>query len=181
MSNRLKIGRREMVRHRCKREPLGFDSRGMGIRLLQIFVGFLMGLLVLMVISLCSGCSRRVVYVPAESVSMQRDSVRSAALRVDSVWVRDSVYVERVSGASGDTVRIEHWRDRWRDRVVSDTAVKLRVDSVRVKEPYPVEVVKEVNRLRWWQTALMWLGVAGVVIAGGWLAIKILRRYYKSR
>jgi hypothetical protein len=56
--------------------------------------------------------------------------------RVDTVVVRDSVFVREVM--KGDTVyltRVE-WRDRWRTHIVHDTI--LRTDSiVQVIEPPP--------------------------------------------
>jgi hypothetical protein len=53
----------------------------------------------------------------------------------DSIYLRDSIWVEK----SGDTVTTYKTRyvyqDRWRDRVARDTIIKT--DSIQV--PYPVE------------------------------------------
>ena len=72
--------------------------------------------------------------------------------RVDTVVVRDSVFVSEVM--KGDTVyltRVE-WRDRWRTRMVHDTIV--RTDSiVQVIEHPPERYVPKFYR---WCTGLLW-------------------------
>ena len=72
--------------------------------------------------------------------------------RVDTVVVRDSVFVREVM--KGDTVyltRVE-WRDRWRTRMVHDTIV--RTDSiVQVIEHPPERYVPKFYR---WCTIALW-------------------------
>ena len=72
--------------------------------------------------------------------------------RVDTVVVRDSVFVREVM--KGDTVyltRVE-WRDRWRTRIVHDTIV--RTDSiVQVIEHPPERYVPKFYR---WCTIALW-------------------------
>ena len=72
--------------------------------------------------------------------------------RVDTVVVRDSVFVREVM--KGDTVyltRVE-WRDRWRTRMVHDTIV--RTDSiVQVIELPPERYVPKFYR---WCTIALW-------------------------
>jgi len=66
----------------------------------------------------------------------------------------------------GDTVLVEkvRWRVRVRER--KDTVHETRTDSVFVRKPYPVEVVKEVERkLTWWQRTLMWCGGGSLLVA----------------
>jgi hypothetical protein len=110
---------------------------------------------------LCS-CSKT-VYVPVETV---RTEYRNTLSR-DSVFVLDSVIIR----AKADTVWYEKYRYAYRDRMLHDT-VQIN-DTVRV--PYPVEKVKEVNRLEAWQVILMLIGSAAV--AGGliWIYLKIKR------
>ena len=55
--------------------------------------------------------------------------------RVDTVYLRDSVFVSEKQ--RGDTVyltRVE-WRDRWRTRVERDTVVDVRVEKEVVQLP----------------------------------------------
>ena len=72
--------------------------------------------------------------------------------RVDTVVVRDSVFVREVM--KGDTVyltRVE-WRDRWRTRMVHDTIV--HTDSiVQVIEHPPERYVPKFYR---WCTVALW-------------------------
>ena len=63
------------------------------------------------------------------------DTVYEAVLRVDSVIQRDSVAVVQ----KGDTVLITRYRDCYRVKERTDTVYKAKTDSVRVREPYPVE------------------------------------------
>ena len=112
-------------------------------------------LICLILVSLCS-CSRK-VYLPVEHTVYKTDTLRQNTLRVDSIFVRDSISLTQ----HGDTIFIEKFRDRFRYINLTDTVYQSHTDSVAVKEPYPVEVVKEVPKpLAWWQKTLMWLGVA---------------------
>jgi hypothetical protein len=62
-------------------------------------------------------------------------------LRVDSIYNRDTVQIY----GRNDTV----FKDviRWRERFRIDTVSVVRIDSI----PYPVEVIREVNKLTKWQ------------------------------
>lgn len=105
--------------------------------------GLFWGLLACLLITLLAGC-RTVRYVPVETV--RTDSVTLDHFVHDSVYVRDSVYVNRWT--AGDTVFVDkvsvkwRYRDRWR----RDTVAVVRRDSVQV--PVPVE-----KPLGWWQQA----------------------------
>jgi hypothetical protein len=69
----------------------------------------------------------------------------------DSVWLHDSIHVTE----RGDTVRIERWHTKWRDRLRVDTIYRATHDTI----PQPYEVVKEVPApLSWWQRVRLWLG-----------------------
>ncbi len=84
-------------------------------------------------------CSCRTIrYVP--EVHTEYITRTDSFVSWDSVYIHDSVSSERMN----DTIRITKWRtefrDRWRDRIVTDSFVKR--DSI----PYPVE-----KELTWWQ------------------------------
>ena len=118
-----------------------------------------------------AGC-RTVRYVPVETV--RTDSVYVDRFTRDSVYLRDSVYVNR--WMHGDTVFVDKvsvkylYRDRWRHDTV---AVTMR-DSVQI--PLPVE-----RELGWWQQArlkMFWPLVAVVVVlavAVWWMARRMKR------
>lgn len=91
---------------------------------------FMVGLaLMLSVVS----CSPKTIYVP--DVHYEYITKTDTFIKIDSVNIKDSIYVTQ----KGDTVRIERWRveyrDRWREKIVRDTII--RTDTISV--PYPVE------------------------------------------
>ena len=115
--------------------------------------GALWWLAVLIVILLLAGCST-VRYVPVPSVSV--DSVYVDRYQHDSIYLRDSVYVNRWT--AGDTVYQDKivYKYIFRDKVKYDTVRISRSDTVRV--PYPVE-----RRLSTWEQVR--LNVGGWAIA----------------
>lgn len=118
---------------------------------------------------MCIGC-KSVQYVPVETV--RTDTCYVNKIRTDSVYVRDSVVVER----GGDTIKVTAWR--WRERYVvqRDTIYQSKTDSVAV--PYPVE-----RKLSRWEKTKQDIGgiaigafiavVSAVVI---WLAVKKMKK-----
>lgn len=125
------------------------QPRGMGL------IGcYLMFVIAALLGWLLTGCTTT-RYVPV--VEHKTDTLLWHSNTHDSIYVHDSIHVRE----KGDTVLIDRWHTRWRDRWQYDTIYISKADSV--PQPYPVEVVKEVERpLTWWQQALM--GVGGFVI-----------------
>ena len=103
--------------------------------------GLLLGLLACAAMQLLWGCTAT-RYVPVPSVSV--DSVYVDRFTRDSVYLRDSVYVNR--WVVGDTVFVDKvvTRYRYKDRWRQDTVAVVRTDSVRV--PYPIG-----KDLGWWE------------------------------
>ena len=105
------------------------------------------GLLAVLALLLAASCSPRVIE------RVQRDTIWRERTRVDSLYLRDSVYIRE----RGDTIYIykEHTRDRYILR--TDTLVRVRVDSVAVERIKEVQIEKPlsvVQRLKirafWW-------------------------------
>ena len=117
-------------------------------------IKLLVGLLVLL--SLC-GCKTKTIYVPIESVKTEYKD----RIIWDSIYQQDSVFF----AIKGDTVFLERYRTLYKDRFLRD-AIFIQ-DTIRV--PYPVDKVIEVNRLKWYQETLMWLGVIVLVVLMLWL------------
>ena len=114
---------------------------------------------ILVILSVFAGCKTETVLVPVEKVKIEyRDR-----LRIDSVYNRDTVNIyER-----GDTVYLH--TIKWRERFKFDTVIVVRTDSI----PYPVEVVREINKLTKWQKfRLNALNILVIIIAA-YLFIKI--------
>lgn len=97
-------------------------------------IGWMFFLLaMLIVLFFLTACSPKTIYVP--EVHTEYITRTDTFVKIDSVSVKDSVYVTQ----KGDTVRIEKWhvqyRDRWREKIVRDTI--MRTDTISVT--YPVE------------------------------------------
>lgn len=107
-------------------------------------------LMIAILLASAIGSCRSVEFVPVETV--KHDSIYINRIQRDSIYRRDSIYVDR----KGDTIRIyrDKYRFIYRDRV--DTVFQDRVQVVR--EAYPVE-----KKLTWYQSALIYLGGLFVV------------------
>lgn len=99
-------------------------------------------LLLFLAILAATSCTRH-VYVPVETT--KSDTVYLNRVRLDSIYMRDSVFIEK----SGDTIRESQYKYiyRFKDRI--DTLYISKTDSIQV--PYPVEVVKyKTPQWCWW-------------------------------
>lgn len=96
--------------------------------------GFLWGIMTCILISILTGC-KSVQFVPVETV--KTDSVYIDRFQRDSIYQRDSVFVNRWT--AGDTIYQDKvvWKYVYRDMVKYDTVATLRSDTINV--PYPVE------------------------------------------
>ena len=134
------------------------------------------GIIVAAAVLLLTGC--KTVYVPVETVL--KDTIYISKKVTDSVWVErlthDSIYIHE----KGDTVMVEKWhteyRDRWRDRLLTDTVYQHKCDTIR--EVFTNEVEKP---LTWWQQTRMDIGgwavlalavLVGILLRSGWLKIR---------
>lgn len=120
------------------------------------------------VMSLLCGCKAKEV-VTVERV--RTDTLLWYSNIHDSVVVKDSVYIRD----GEDTVVVERWHTRWRERVVRDTIYKSRVDSVHM--PYPVVKMVE-KELSMWQKIRMHAGDVVLAILGVGVVWAIVRRRF---
>lgn len=101
-------------------------------------MGMVKGLLFIIIpcimLSLLAGC-KSVQYVPVETV--RTDSVYVDHYLRDSIYQRDSVFINRWT--AGDTIYQDKivYKYIYRDKVKYDTVAILRSDTVRV--PFPVD------------------------------------------
>ena len=103
--------------------------------------------LIVSVILLTSCTTTKVVEVER----VKTDTTYITKWQRDSVWLHDSIHVTE----RGDTVRIERWHTKWRDRLRVDTIYRAKTDSI----PVPYWKIKEVPApLSWWQRVRLWLG-----------------------
>jgi hypothetical protein len=114
---------------------------GMVKRLLYLIIPYI-------ILSSLAGC-KSVQYVPMETV--RTDSIYVDRYQRDSIYQRDSVFVNR--WIAGDTVYQDKvvWKYVYRDKIKYDTVAILRSDTVQV--PYPVE-----RRLTTWEQVRLNVG-----------------------
>ena len=136
---------------------------------MKVIKGLFLGLLACLALA---GC-RTVRTVPVETV--RTDSVYIDRLARDSVYVRDSVLVNR--WRSGDTVFITKTATRhlYRDRIRTDTVAVVREHKTEI----PVEAERQPT---WWEQARLkafWplaLAVAALSFITVWLARRMRKK-----
>ncbi len=99
---------------------------------------------------------------------VRTDTVKTVRNVRDSIYMHDSIRVTE----KGDTVTIERWHTRYRDRLLLDTIYESRTDSVPV--PYPVEKLVE-RQLSWWQRTQMYAGDVLLLLLLGGAVYGVLR------
>jgi hypothetical protein len=85
---------------------------------------------VMVVVLCCISSCTTTKYVPV--VEYHTDTLIQKMTQRDSIYLHDSTIVRE----KGDTVLIERWHTRYRDREVHDTVYQSRNDTV--PQPYPV-------------------------------------------
>ena len=100
------------------------------------------------------GC-KSIQYVPVENTVVKTEYKNSVSY--DSIYFTDSVYIRE----KNDTVYIENIKYRY--KYVSNVDTIVKNDTITNTTIQEVEVIKEVNKLKWWQTALIALGVLSLV------------------
>lgn len=123
----------------------------------QMAIGLLLGLVACALITMFAGCTTtKYVETVRTDTLMENHTVH------DSVWVwcHDSIVTKERS----DTVLVEkwHWRDRWRERLKTDTVYIAKHDTVRV-EALPRHTDDD---LSWWQKAKMRVGALVIFLMG---------------
>lgn len=137
----------------------------------ELIVGFGLGLLACLLITLCS-CrgGHEVIKEQVPVVVTQEhhtESIRVDIVR-DTIHQRDSIY----HYIKGDTTIIERWHyyTNNNNAVRIDTLIKVDSVQVPVVTERVVTEVQEVEKpLKWWQRALMMLG--GVMLVGTGLVL----------
>ena len=134
-------------------------------------VGVLLWMLIILLagfVLIGLGACRSVRYIPVESV--RHDSVVTILYHRDSVYQYDSVYIKE----KADTVLIERWHTRWRERVSHDTLYMSKTDTIRV--PVPVE-----RKLSKSERTYITIGKWSVGVVTGLVLATICFIFYKRR
>ena len=124
-------------------------------------------LILLVVACTLIGCatSRQATQVAVASV---HDTVYFNKVLYDSIYIDSWHHTYQ----KADTVVVEKTKLEYRYKLLRDTVLRARIDSVPVIRE--VEVVREVRRVPWYARALSWLGALFLIL----LILKILR-YFK--
>lgn len=119
--------------------------------------------LILLLLLLCCSCTKRVYETQyIEKPVYLHDTLRSTIYSHDTTIVKDSVFF----AVKGDTIVRERYNTIERIKVAHDTIMRFLEKPVEVVSTKEVEKQVEVNRIYWWQKALMWMGGIGVVVIG---------------
>ena len=118
--------------------------------------------LVVLALVLCSCKTKYITQTEYKEVPVVlHDTVAKNIWRIDTTIVKDSVYF----AVKGDTIYKERYNTLWKIKVAHDTinkVVTIPVEVVRTRTKTKT-VVKEVNRLYWWQKVLMIIGGASLI------------------
>jgi len=130
----------------------------------------MIGLVVFLLLAACfSSCTTTKVI---EVQTVKHDTTYISKIQKDSVWLHDSIHVKE----KGDSVIIEKWHTKWRDRLLIDTLYQSKTDTI--PKPYPV--IKEVEReLTWWQKTQMIAGDILLAVIFGLFCFGIWKLFRK--
>lgn len=148
------------------------DPEQEGLNIRNVLIGIILGMIICALLTLCTSCTTtKYVTVP----EYHTDTLIQTKILKDSVYLKDSTYVSE----KGDTVKIEHWHTEYVKKEMHDTLYQVTHDTI--PDPYPVEVINEVEKpLTWWQQTKMHVGaivIFGLLIA---LFINIFIRFIRK-
>lgn len=129
--------------------------------------------IVALLIALFFGSCRSVRVIEKEVI--KTDTVNTLKLRIDSIYVNDSIYIREL--VKGDTVHIttDRWHTRWRDRILYDSIYIAQRDTVTVTTTK--EVPRKLNGWQWFQIWTGRLALLAIALAAGVVIIR--RRFHK--
>lgn len=136
-----------------------------------------LGIIIAMLLVL-SGCKTRTVVMTVPEV--RTDTLIITKSQRDSIWLHDSVYVSEKTENDTVFLEVKKWHTKYIETRTRDTIYIATHDTI--PQPYPVEVIKEVERdLSWWQKTKMWVGGIAMLLLLAWFvwqaALIYMRRY----
>ena len=103
-----------------------------------------------------------------DSASVRTEFVSQVKLIHDSIYLRDSVFVEK----KGDTIYQHKWRTHYRERLVHDTIIVETTDTLRIKEWQVKDVLKSPSFFQMWRAYAIGAVAILLIIACAFVAIK---------
>lgn len=104
-----------------------------------------------------------------DSASVRTEFVWQVKQIHDSIYLRDSVFVER----KGDTIYLNKWRTHYRERLVHDTIIVETTDTLRIKEWQVKEVLKSPSFFMMWRAYIIGAIAILLIIACAFVAHKL--------
>lgn len=125
-----------------------------------------------------SGCKTRTVVMTVPEV--RTDTLIITKSQRDSIWLHDSIHVSEKTENDTVFLEVKKWHTKYIETRTRDTIYIATHDTI--PQPYPVEVIKEVERdLSWWQKTKMWVGGIAMLLLLAWFvwqaALIYMRRY----
>lgn len=116
-----------------------------------------------LILFLSSCTSQKILEVPVETVKTEYIH----DVMIDSVFVKDSVN----RWISGDTVYI--YKEKYKYKYINKTDSICKTDTIT--KVVTVDIIKEVevNHIKWYQKALMWIGGVISLLAAGFIVYKV--------
>lgn len=152
---------------------------------------FMCAIIIIALLCILSCKSQRIVEKPVvitevhTDTVISRDTVDIFKWKVDSVYVKDSVWSRE--WIRNDTVFIEinKTHNEFRSHVAKDSVRHVSADTLRIHDsiPYPVEVKATEyveKKLNWFQEAAMWIGYIVMIVLFG-LLLKWLITFWKNQ
>lgn len=140
-------------------------------------VGFLVWLAYVTLVWAMVGC-KSIEYVPV--IEHRTDTVIKTHQRLDSIYVHDSTYIHE----RGDTVWVERWHTRWRDRLLLDTIYEAVHDTAALPvgtgtwQTSMPGTCPPGSSLTWWQQTRIYIGNIAIFATIILLMILILKRKF---
>lgn len=103
-----------------------------------------------------------------DSASVRTEFVWQVKQIHDSIYLRDSVFVER----NGDTIYLNKWRTHYRERLIHDTIIVETTDTLRIKEWQVKDVLKSPSFFQMWKAYIIGAVAILLIIACAFVAIK---------
>lgn len=104
-----------------------------------------------------------------DSASVRTEFVWQVKQIHDSIYLRDSVFVEK----KGDTIYLNKWRTHYRERLVHDTIIVETTDTLRIKKWQVKEVLKSPSFFQMWRAYIIGAMAILFIIACAFVAYKI--------
>ena len=122
------------------------------------------------------GC-KSIEYVPV--IEHRTDTVIKTHHRLDSIYVHDSTYIHE----RGDTVWVEQWHTRWRDRLLLDTIYEAVHDTVPALPSgtgtwQTPATYQSPGSLTWWQQTRIYIGNIAIFATIILLIILFIKRKF---